>query len=150
MTDPYQLYDAQKEFGEEHDHRVPTTEEVKEFGEFGNPVSIDSKFSEASIFQSHMHFDDSVESIADSDLEDGELQKMLTSPLYAQKASAKQELHVESHSKCIGEPQRQTEEQRLALQDAQYGFVESRRPQVRQRRSSPKYSNPKDARNGRN
>ena len=31
-----------------------------------------------------MHFDDSVESIADSDLEDGELQKMLTSPLYAQ------------------------------------------------------------------
>ena len=37
-------------------------------------------------FQSHMHFDDSEESIADSDLEDGELQKMLTSPLYAQKS----------------------------------------------------------------
>ena len=36
---------------------------------------------------------------------------------------AKQELHVESLNKCIGEPQRQTEEQRLALQDAQYGFV---------------------------
>ena len=36
-----------------------------------------------------MHFDDSVESIADSDLEEGELQKMLTSPLYAQKASEK-------------------------------------------------------------
>ena len=36
-----------------------------------------------------MHFDDSVESIADSELEDGELQKMLTSPLYAQKASEK-------------------------------------------------------------
>ena len=34
-----------------------------------------------------MHFDDSAESIADSDLEDGELHKMLTSPLYAQKAS---------------------------------------------------------------
>ena len=31
---------------------------------------------------------------------------------------AKQELHVESLNKCIGEPQRQTEEQRLALQDA--------------------------------
>ena len=49
----------------------------------------DSKLSETSYIQSQMHFDDSVESIADSDLEDGELQKMLTSPLYAQKASGK-------------------------------------------------------------
>ena len=40
-------------------------------------------------FQSQMYFDDSVESTADSDLEDGELQKMLTSPLYAQKASGR-------------------------------------------------------------
>ena len=118
------------------------------------------KISETSCFESQMHFDDSVESTADSDLEDGELQKMLTSPLYAQKALvkpdalfsseqgnltrssvfinanpsnlrgsllegnkdhlpnqarsdlAKQELHV------IGELQRQTEENRLALQDA--------------------------------
>ena len=46
---------------------------------------------------------------------------------------AKQELHVEFLHKCIGEQQRQTENQRLALalQDAQYGFVESRREQVR-------------------
>ena len=44
---------------------------------------------------------------------------------------AKQELHVESLNKCISELQRQTEEQRLVLQDAQYGFVESRREQVR-------------------
>ena len=44
---------------------------------------------------------------------------------------AKQELHVESLNKCISEQQRQTEEQRLALQDAQYGFVESGREQVR-------------------
>ena len=36
-----------------------------------------------------MHFDDSAESIADSDLEDGELQKMRTSPLYAEKAAGK-------------------------------------------------------------
>ena len=43
---------------------------------------------------------------------------------------AKQELHVESLGKCIGELQRQTEEQRLALQDAECGFVESRREQV--------------------
>ena len=45
ITDPYQLYDAQKEFGEE-DHRAPITEEVKEFEELGNPVSNDSKISE--------------------------------------------------------------------------------------------------------
>ena len=41
-----------------------------------------------------MHFVDSVESVADSDLEDGELQKMLTSPLYAQKASVKPDAMV--------------------------------------------------------
>ena len=45
--------------------------------------------------------------------------------------NAKQELHVESLNKCISELLRQTEEQRLAVQDAQYGFVESRREQVR-------------------
>ena len=43
------------------------------------------------------------------------------------------ELRVESLNKCIGELQRETEEQRLALQVAQYGFVESRREQVRLR-----------------
>ena len=41
-----------------------------------------------------MHFDDSEESIADSDLEDGELQEMLTSPLYAQKATGKTDAMV--------------------------------------------------------
>ena len=44
---------------------------------------------------------------------------------------AKQELHAESLNKCIGNLQKRTEEQRLALQDAQYGFVESTREQVR-------------------
>ena len=44
---------------------------------------------------------------------------------------AKQELHVKSLNKCNGELQRHTEEQTLASQDAQYGFVESRRGQVR-------------------
>ena len=43
----------------------------------------------------------------------------------------KQEPHVESPKKYICEPQRQTEERRLALQDAQHGFVESRREHVR-------------------
>ena len=41
-----------------------------------------------------MNFDGSVERIADSDLEDGELQKMLTSSLYAQKASGKPDAMV--------------------------------------------------------
>ena len=68
-------------------HITPITEEVKEFGEIEVHGLADSKISKTSLFQSQMHFNDSVQSIADSDLEDGELQKMLTSPLYAQKAS---------------------------------------------------------------
>ena len=87
ITDPYQSCDAQKEFGE-RDHRVPITEEVKEFGEIGTHSLLDY-LSETSYFPSQMHFDDSVGSTADSDLEDGKLQKMLTSPLYAQKALEK-------------------------------------------------------------
>ena len=86
--DPYQVNDVQEEVGEE-DHRAPTTEDVEEFGEIGTHGVPDSKQSGTSHFQSQMHFDDSVESIADSDLEDGELQKMLSSPLYAQKASGR-------------------------------------------------------------
>ena len=65
-------------------------------GEFGEIATAgcshslpDSNISETSYFQAQMHFDDSVESIADSDLEDGELQRMLTSPLCAQKALGK-------------------------------------------------------------
>ena len=91
--DPFQLYDAQKEFGEQ-DHRAPITEEVKGCGEIGTHCLLDSKLSETSYFQSHMHVDDSVGSIADSGLGGGELQKMLTSPLYAQKASVKPDAMV--------------------------------------------------------
>ena len=75
-------------------HRVPITEEVKEFGEIGRHNSLVFKISETSYFQSQMHFDDCVESIADCDLEDGKQQKMLTSPLYAQKASEKLDVMV--------------------------------------------------------
>ena len=86
------FFDVQEKCGEQ-DHPAPITEEVKEFGENATANCShslpDSKISEMSCFQSQMHFDDSVESTADSDLEDGELQKMLTSPLYAQKASEK-------------------------------------------------------------
>ena len=42
LGDPYQLYDAQKEFGEQ-DHQAPITEEVKEFGEIGTASLPDSK-----------------------------------------------------------------------------------------------------------
>ena len=62
---------------------------MEEFGEIRTAGVPDSKLSETSYFQSQMHFDDSVESIADSDLEDGELQKELNSHLNAQKASGK-------------------------------------------------------------
>ena len=50
---------------------------------------------------------------------------------HARSDLAKQELHVEFLDNCISELQRQTEEQRLALQDAQYEFVESGQEQVR-------------------
>ena len=73
--DPCQLFDVQEKIGEE-DLRAPIT------------------LSEASYFQSQMHSDDSVESTADSDLEDGAVRKMLTSPLYAQKASGKPDAMV--------------------------------------------------------
>ena len=44
----------------------------------------------------------------------------------------KQELQVESLNNCISELQQQVYVQRLELQDAQHGYVESRREQVRQ------------------
>ena len=89
--DPYQKFDVHANDGEK-DHRAPTTEDVEEF----------SKLSETSYFQSHMHFDDSVESLVNSDLEDGELEKMLTSPPYAQKASGKADAMVNAgeRGKC--------------------------------------------------
>ena len=64
-TDPYQR--------QERFMRNSFTEDMDEFGEVG---------AEMSYLQSPMHSDfDSAESIADSDLEDGELRKMLASPL---------------------------------------------------------------------
>ena len=98
--DPCQFLDAQKEFGE-RDHRAPIIEEVKEFGEIGSHILADSKILETSYFQSHMHFDDSAECTADSDLEDGELQMMMTSPLYAQKAPGTPDaMVVRERGKC--------------------------------------------------
>ena len=61
--------------------------------------SIQNQVTNCSYFQSdamlwNMHFDDSAECTADSDVEDGELQKMLISPLCAQKASGKPDAMV--------------------------------------------------------
>ena len=67
-TDPYQR--------QERFMRNSFTEDMDEFGKVG---------AEMSYLQSQVHSDyDSAESIADSDLEDGELRKMLASPLYTQ------------------------------------------------------------------
>ena len=56
--------------------RSSITEDMDELGKVG---------AETSYLQSQMHSDyDSAESITDSDLEDGELRKMLASPLFLQ------------------------------------------------------------------
>ena len=68
-TDPYQI--------QERFMRNSFAEDVDEFEKVG---------AEMSYLQSQMHPDnDSAESIADSDLEDGELRKMLAAPLYMQR-----------------------------------------------------------------
>ena len=46
-------------------------------------------------------------------------------------AGRKQEHKVKSLNNCINELQQQTYAQRLELQDAQHGYTESRREQVR-------------------
>ena len=66
--------------------RNSTTENIDEFGKVG---------AETSYLQSQMHSDhDSAESSADSDVEDGELRKMLASPLNRLAAM------VQERSKC--------------------------------------------------
>ena len=56
-----------------NNYQDPIDEDMEEFEKFG---------AEMSLTQPQMHFDyDSPESIADSDLEDGEQRKMLASPL---------------------------------------------------------------------
>ena len=163
------ICDVQEKFGEE-DHRAP----MEQRGEIRTAGVPDSELSETtSYIQSQMHFDDSVESIADSHTKDddftticlkasgnpdalfsSEQGNLIRGSVFrnanpsdlrgsllegnkdhllnqARLDLAKQELHVESLNKYISEPQRQTEEQRLALQDAQYGSAESGREQVR-------------------
>ena len=71
-TDPYQKQERLMRSNVQN----PITEHMDEFGKVGVDMPC---------VQSSVHSDyDSAESIADSDLEDGELRKMLASPLYMQ------------------------------------------------------------------
>ena len=92
LIDPYQLYDIQKECREQ-DHQAPIHEEVTleklRHTAYRITKAMILKYQGRPTFKSNMHSDDSAESITDYDLEHGELQKMLTSPLYVQIASVK-------------------------------------------------------------
>ena len=86
------MYDVHGEFGEQ-DQQAPVMEEMKEFGQIQAQSLLDKEMAEMSLvekmsyLQSGMHFDECMESNADSDLEDGERRKLLTSSLYARRAS---------------------------------------------------------------
>ena len=88
-----------REFGEQ-DQQAPIIEEMKGFGQIQAQSVLDHEMAEMSpvekmsYLQSHMHFDESMESIADTDLEDGGLHTLLTPPLYAQRASGKPDAMV--------------------------------------------------------
>ena len=69
-TDPYQI--PERILGD--DYQNPFTEDTEETGKF----DVDMPYVQSSIHSDY----DSAESFADSDLEDGELRKMLASPLY--------------------------------------------------------------------
>ena len=71
-----------REFGEQ-DQQAPIVEEVKEFWQIGIQSLLDHEMTDTSpiegmsCLQSQIHSDESIEIIAeDSDLEDGELQKV--------------------------------------------------------------------------
>ena len=99
LEDIHQFYDVKREFGEQ-DQQAPDSEELKEFGQIQAQSSLDHEMQRCPLsrkcryLQSQMHFDESMESTADSDLEDGELQKLLTSQLYAQRALGKPDAMV--------------------------------------------------------
>ena len=85
--DIYQLHDVQREFGEQ-DQQAPVMEETRRFRQIQAQSLLDQD-KKMSYLQSRMHFDESMESNADSDLEDGEIRKLLTSSLCAQGASGR-------------------------------------------------------------
>ena len=85
--DIYQFFDVQRKFGEQ-DQQAPAMEETRGFGQIQVQSLLDqemakmSPIEKMSYLQSRMHFDESMESNADSDLEAGEIRKLLTSQPY--------------------------------------------------------------------
>ena len=82
-----------RDFGETY-RQAPIIEELKECGQIGTQRFLEHEMAEMSpvekmsYLQSRTHFDESMEISGDSDLEDGEIGKLLTSSLYAQRASS--------------------------------------------------------------
>ena len=84
-TDPSQI----QERCMRNNYHNPITEDMDELGEVGVKMSF---------IESQMHSDyDSAESVADSDLEGGELRKMLASPLYMKSRGIANPLECQSH-----------------------------------------------------
>ena len=107
----------------EQDQQAPIVEEVKDFGvsQFIQTQSLlDHEMAETSLvekmsyLQSQMHYDEFMESIADSDLEDGELQKLLTSPLYAKRASQKPDAMVVQEREVSAQASHSSEDHRAS------------------------------------
>ena len=98
-----------REFGEQ-DHQASVVEEMKEFGQIQAQSLLDHEMAEMSpvekmsYLQSQMHFDESMESIADSNLEDGELHTLLTSPLVQERAVSAQTSHSSGDHRASGKP----------------------------------------------
>ena len=61
-----------------------------------------------------MHFDESEESIGDSDLEDRESQKLLTSQLYAKRASGKPDAMVVQEREVSAQTSHSSEDHRAS------------------------------------
>ena len=99
-TDPYQI--QERILGD--DYQNPITEDTEETGQF----CVDMPYVQSRIHSNY----DSAESIADSDLEDGELRKILVSPLYAH---GRGENYGSSHKPTAsGKPEAKTRQKRVA------------------------------------
>ena len=113
-------YTTYRENLEKQDQQAPIIEEVKEFGQIGTQSLLDHDIAETSPvekmsnLQSQMHLDESMESIADSDLEDGKLQKLLTSPLDAQRVSEKPDATVVQERAVCAQTSHSSEDHRAS------------------------------------
>ena len=71
-----------------------------------------SPVENVSYIQTRVHFDESMERNADSDLEDGEIRKLLTSSLYTQRASGNTDAMVVQDSKVCAQTSHSSEGRR--------------------------------------